>query len=180
MEVNWNSAESSNDLDWLAFCYVAGELDESQRVAFEAMLAEDQAARDAVVQAVNLSRSLAATHRVAAIQSAAPGSRYFGTVARWVICASLLGLVATGWWLNYVAGSDSVDSEVAIVWGESVSDIHAPIETSRDAESVGEFESETELADDEINEGWDVDASVDWMLVALDGGSQGEEGEYLE
>ena len=40
------------DLDWLAFCYIADELEPQERDAFELRLAEDQAARDAVVVAM--------------------------------------------------------------------------------------------------------------------------------
>ena len=35
-----------NDLDWLAFCYAAGELDPLQVEQFEARLTDDQEARD--------------------------------------------------------------------------------------------------------------------------------------
>lgn len=41
-----------NDLDWLAFCYIADELDDAQTAKFEARLEADQAARDAVLTAM--------------------------------------------------------------------------------------------------------------------------------
>ena len=47
--------KTQNDsLAWDAFQYVAGEMDDQQRVAFESMLAEDQRALDAVADAVEL------------------------------------------------------------------------------------------------------------------------------
>ena len=44
-------ATSSNELPWLAFCYVANELDSQTRREFEIRLEHDQAAREAVAQA---------------------------------------------------------------------------------------------------------------------------------
>ena len=43
----------------LALLYAGGELDEDEAAAFEKRLGEDQAAREALAQAVNLARSLA-------------------------------------------------------------------------------------------------------------------------
>jgi hypothetical protein len=43
-----------DDLTWLAFCYVAGELGPAEAEAFEARLDHDQAAREAVAGAVEL------------------------------------------------------------------------------------------------------------------------------
>jgi anti-sigma factor RsiW len=71
---NRNKAESkmqmsdvermANDVDWLAFCYVANELPADEREAFEGRLADDQAIREAVARAVELVQavSLAETY----------------------------------------------------------------------------------------------------------------------
>lgn len=57
-----------NDLEWLAFCYVADELDASERESFELRLDQDQEARDAVasvvVQTGVLNAAFAATPQV--------------------------------------------------------------------------------------------------------------------
>jgi hypothetical protein len=50
----------ATDLDWLAACYVWGEMDALQRAAFERRLADDTAACEAVARAVELSDCLAA------------------------------------------------------------------------------------------------------------------------
>lgn len=47
-----NNPSAGAELAWLAFCYVVDELDAVQREAFEAQLAVDQAAREAVALAV--------------------------------------------------------------------------------------------------------------------------------
>jgi len=49
-----------DDLDWLAFCYIADELSPDEREAFESQLANDQGAREAVARAVDLTRAVAA------------------------------------------------------------------------------------------------------------------------
>jgi hypothetical protein len=51
--------DEPQDLDWLAFRYVAGELDPAEAAAFELRLADDQLARDAVCRAVALAGRMA-------------------------------------------------------------------------------------------------------------------------
>ena len=48
----------SDRLDWLAFCYVADELTETQRVDFETQLSSDIEAQEALANAVALGRSV--------------------------------------------------------------------------------------------------------------------------
>ena len=47
------------DLDWRAFCYVAGELSDDEAASFEQCLETDQQAREAVAQAVKLTQAVA-------------------------------------------------------------------------------------------------------------------------
>jgi hypothetical protein len=56
-----------DDLDWLAFCYVAGELDDADRAAFEQLLGESQTARERLAEAVAVVEGVAAC-------AAAPGA----------------------------------------------------------------------------------------------------------
>ena len=51
--------DKPGNLDWLAFCYIADELSPDDAAAFENQLADDQAAREAVARAVDLTRALA-------------------------------------------------------------------------------------------------------------------------
>lgn len=46
-----STATSASELPWLAFCYVANELDSATRREFEIRLERDQSAREAVAQA---------------------------------------------------------------------------------------------------------------------------------
>ncbi len=52
--------EEQSELDWLAFRYVAGEMTADESVTFEARLADEQHAREAVSRAVELTERLAA------------------------------------------------------------------------------------------------------------------------
>ena len=54
--MNWNSdnARERDELDWLAFQYVANEMNALQRREFEERLAEDQEVRDAVVRVMEV------------------------------------------------------------------------------------------------------------------------------
>ena len=47
-----------DELDWLAFCYVSGELQGDERSAFESRLADDQSAREALALAVELMQAI--------------------------------------------------------------------------------------------------------------------------
>src|SRR4051812_35364592 len=55
-----NDGSQQNDLDWLAFCYSAGELSPADAQAFEVRLADEQAARESLARAVELSQAIAA------------------------------------------------------------------------------------------------------------------------
>jgi hypothetical protein len=50
---------NDNDLNWLAFRYVAGEMPDAELAAFEQSLAESQPAREAVAAAVLLAQAVA-------------------------------------------------------------------------------------------------------------------------
>lgn len=56
--LNDETTFNHNDLDWLAFCYVADELDEGMRAKFEARLENDELAQQAVADAVQQARVL--------------------------------------------------------------------------------------------------------------------------
>ncbi len=51
---------ASDELEWLAYCYVSGDLLGDERTTFENRLADDQGAREAVARAVELVQAVAA------------------------------------------------------------------------------------------------------------------------
>ena len=85
MQPNHEQLDPGDDLRWLAFQYVAGELAGAELERFEASLLEDQAAREAVGEAVELTQ---ATH-LACRRPAVVASRTAetSTSARWVPAA---------------------------------------------------------------------------------------------
>lgn len=52
------ACDRSQNLDWLAFRYIANEMSDDERDAFESRLADEQAAREAVAAAVELSQTV--------------------------------------------------------------------------------------------------------------------------
>lgn len=102
--------QTYDELDWLAFCYVAGELSAKDAETFEARLADDQPAREAVAHAVGIAYTLAAAAREVREQEATAdlrGTRRHASsiFGRWVwatvaAAACLAGLWAyRSWWL---------------------------------------------------------------------------------
>lgn len=94
------------DLNWLAFRYVAGELDEAESQAFELQLETNQPAREAVAQAVMLTRCVtmvadecqsnhdASVSALATPVSVAGRGSAWGWVTALVVSAALLVLVS--------------------------------------------------------------------------------------
>ena len=122
--------KSNDELHWLAFRYVAGELAGDEQGQFERRLADDQLAREAVEHAFELRGAL----RIVASESlAAPGlreglaaGRAYSVVA--VVAACLL--IALVWWLRpghqdrvrmadqNPASDDAVAAAIALAWAE--------------------------------------------------------------
>jgi hypothetical protein len=88
--------ESAPDLDWLAFQYTIDELSPADAAQFEARLADEQAAREALAQAVLLGQAL---RRAAECPlPAAAVQRQFAATWIWAACgaAACLAIIAAG------------------------------------------------------------------------------------
>jgi len=100
--------DTISDLDWLAFRYVAGELDESEVKTLEQRLAEQQPAREAVVSAVEIVETVTAAEHLQEIPMVATAAREAShwrhvawlaiTVGVAACCASLALLYWSGAW----------------------------------------------------------------------------------
>lgn len=104
--------DPDNDLNWLAFRYVAGELDDAESAAFEQRLDADQRAREAVASAVGL---------VGAIHVARPTSFRLRTVAGWLSVAAAaaiaIALIPKGAPpKRKPSGGDLANAAVALAW----------------------------------------------------------------
>jgi ferric-dicitrate binding protein FerR (iron transport regulator) len=153
-----------NDLAWLANCYVADELSTDEAAAFEARLANDEAACDAVARAMELNLAIAAAfdsqpatlvpqHSAFSIQPSAPSRRTASTItalAATAVAAAVVALmVGRSPTANGVARKDGADRLVA-AWASG----EAARNNAADDDTL-------ELADDA-----DLDPP-DWMLAAL-------------
>ena len=175
------NGEQSN-LDWLAFQYVAGELNAHQHEAFELQLLESQAAREAVASAVELCQAVQAASALPAsapVPLLAARSSTWNAPAAWIslAAAACILLVAS---LQWFSQSDNIangpaqqptveDTSLALVWSElrklqseEVADDAAASDAIRLATADG-------LSDDDlaIEDGSIEFDSADWILTAL-------------
>lgn len=87
---------SNVELHWLAFRYVSGEMTDQEQELFEQQLAEDQAAREAVEQAVEMLEAV----RLVSSEPASLRPSIFRRRIAWVAAAAagLFLIVCTSWW----------------------------------------------------------------------------------
>ncbi len=160
-------AQNDQEIDWLAFCYLAKELDETERTRFESLLENDASAQQAVVEAMEQAQLIYASLDLAPVQMVQLASRaapvattYRRKLFRVLLSsAAALLLIVTGW--DWFAGQHNAP----IVDGDSDRLASAWVETLvalNDDSSDGLFEEE--LAADEFRYDY---LSEEWMFVAL-------------
>lgn len=177
-----------DELHWLAFRYVAGELSAAEEERFEQRLAKDQAAREAVEQAAELSNAI----RLVAADTAAVPHRDSYRVARratWVaVTVAGLLLAAFVCWRSLSDPSSDTNSADAnaetlvqpLTTSEETDDENASTALAwarlRAANSIepAEFEAEqwnhaeAELAEANLRAGDRVDKQLPaWLLTAI-------------
>src|SRR5688572_20635116 len=91
-----NPRQCDHELDWTAFCYLAGELNAQDQSAFELRLADDQAAREALARAVELTQVVAAAESQPAcgVVSADRARSTWSTPISWLTIGGLASLAA--------------------------------------------------------------------------------------
>ena len=166
---------TSYDLDWLAFCYIADELDDQTRDKFELRLSHDQAARQAVVQAMETAQAinaalapcsaLAPTSSLRESQSKYQSVAFMKTSGFLGTAAAILLVLTCGWmWYSH--------SQIAELELPTAVNVNPTILAEASAwasvlavEGVGDLES---LVEDETGY-TDVvyESAEDWMLMAL-------------
>ena len=184
--------ESSHNLAWEAFRYAAGEMNAAEGEAFEQLLADDQAAREALAEAVELTQAVHVSYEaepampLAALQ---PGGRY------------------GAWWMGVALGSAAClfimlgvqqiqQSQRDIVSNEPAVETDVPEkadgalaarwseirESQRDYQPWSEVALDDELSADNLTP-WSVEeesdqpAAPEWMMAAVSAarGSEGRE-----
>jgi hypothetical protein len=192
------NATSEHDLDWLAFCYVAGELSPAERRRFENRLAEDQLAREAVARAVELGQAAAVAF------AAEPFTVGHARTARaaWFLRAAWMGVgaaaclavvllfdlswnvggagrdggppsVASNGGGSADAGDSHEDQQLALLWIEAREQLAArQAEWSRDTEPylppTGDEASGVGPPGAQMDEAGDPLAAPSWLLAALE------------
>jgi hypothetical protein len=172
----------SDDLHWLAFRYAAGEMSAEEEQGFELRLADDQQAREAVEQAVELSEAV----RMAAAETPAiePARQALLTYRRaaWAATAACLLLAVCGvaWLVNSILRStppsqtigasngvdrNARDASIALEWAalrgrqdaaapESWID-SGPLDVENDTEAIAVAQADSELPE--------------WLMTAVAG-----------
>jgi len=134
---NANDKPIDNELDWLAYQYVAGEFSHAERDSFEERLAIDQAAREAVAAAVELSSACRAAFAADSVRPAhvvsrrsTPSGQSTRQTARRlaVLAAALAACIAIAWLGRFrdggsdpgLADRDATDRGASAVGSESL------------------------------------------------------------
>jgi hypothetical protein len=164
-----NDSRDELDLDWLAFCYAAGELDAEQAAKFEALLLDSQDARERLATIVALTENVARVPVPAAAQRAGlrRNRQVFARIA-W-LAAAAAALVAAIWLGRGIEGmSDPGEREteprevaLADVWATS---LIAP------ADSMGDDGLGSDLQPIPLQSEAGGEDAVDvpeWMIAAL-------------
>ncbi len=152
------------NLNWLAFCYIADELDQAEREEFEARLAECEITREAVVVAMRDSQILyktleqdsqpVASGVTLAVKEPSLGLRWMATL---VASAAAVLLAVNSWYFIFPTNGPIVTVEsdgLAAAWVETL--------ITMSNEELDEFINE-EVPQTEVV----TDGSDDWMFVAL-------------
>lgn len=178
--------DQQNELDWLAFQYVAGELNTDAAEAFELRLADEQPAREAVARAIELTQLVAAAEsQVGAEEYKASAGEYvvtaekravaWGSRLTWMAIGGLLSLlvavlVSNGRFGAQLPAENNVSGELATAWYQTRQELTA-------SEEIGPLHplSAAMLDDDEpadIAYGDEPWLSIDtptWMTAAVAG-----------
>lgn len=163
--------ETSEDLDWLSFRYIAGDLSPDDADAFESRLAADQAAREAVARSVHLSCALTAALEAAPTHgltvSATACKRRTNRTARWLGWTTVAGAVCLAgvgaYWAvqssptpdlrREIAGDTANESagpqteQLALLWSRTRDELESlewefwPVEPADSGESLDESRS---------------------------------------
>jgi hypothetical protein len=129
-----NKQPCENQLDWLAFCYAAGELDGTEAEQFELRLAEDQTAREALARAVELTQTMAAAESQCGdfVVPAARAKSDWNTRLSWMAVGGLASALLAALWSGVVGPTWQTAQErmnaaarqdLAFAWNETRAEI---------------------------------------------------------
>ncbi len=165
-------SDNQSELEWLAFQYLADELNPAERDEFETRLADEQDAREAVARSVELTQTISVAGRAGQVVSkshankAISGWRRIAWIATSVACCLALVLV-----YQSSTGRDPSPTEYAPIadlasaWVETVDEFASS--ESHELTAIGVYDGlEMTLEDSQENELLDTPA---WMFAAVEG-----------
>jgi hypothetical protein len=171
-----NNPECSNEVEWLAFSYAAGELTEADAEQFELRLADDQAAREALARAVELTQVVAAAEAqcgdlvVPASMVRSDWSLRLSWMATGGVAALLLavlwsGVIGPKWQIAETRFHSQSRQHLAMAWYETGAELASVRETGLWLTN-GVSESE-EAAGDYVPMDEGVDEAPSWLTAAV-------------
>jgi hypothetical protein len=179
-----NISRGENQLAWSAFCYAAGEMSADEATAFEALLAQDQPAREALARAVELTQAVVSAESLVPVVAAKRASSVWSRRLTWMAVGSAASLLVAVLWSSsglrtYLQGptapsGPSADArELAQAWSQT----REQLAQSRDdglwyLSHLANAEAETtEVASDFGDTSDELFTSVDapsWMTAAVE------------
>jgi hypothetical protein len=131
--------EPETDLHWTAFLYISGDLLAAEASSFEARLLDDQEAREAVAEAVELAGALAIVGAESRSRPRLIGRRTF--LAASALAAAACVLLTSYFWTRPARQDRPDASEVALAW----SSLRGGVEVSQVVEIDTEPETDVEV-----------------------------------
>lgn len=158
-----------DDLDWLAFRYVAAELSDAERIQFERLLDDDGVACEAVARAVALTQAIAATKTTTQAvlvrgqsRSRRPAFRRTSWQALTLAACLLIALAVTAFQWHYRAGVPGTADDLASLWSQSRTELVPPASGVWPAREASDREPDVASAED--NEEF---STPDWLVAAV-------------
>ncbi len=178
-----HEATSRNDLDWLAFCYVTGELSAVEATAFEERLTTDDGACEAVARATELNLTIAAVMTRSSGGSPEFDTELIAVVGEPPVLRSVDVTILPSRWtsaaLTFIAAS-AIAATMIVAVGSSVLTGHKVAKrdgTDRLVAAWAQGEAVRNQADDDSDaldrDDDDLDPP-DWMLAAVTSEEQAE------
>ena len=162
--------QNSQDLNWLAFCYVVDELSPADALSFEERLASDQAAREALAEAVLLTQALAAVPSDIEVSRKHDRTRHYamqkplGWIAIGAAACLALVVLADGWLAKpkgVRTAANKSNESLALAWANSTLAMEPEANAETDMLLAGLDDGDTAI---------DLDNPVvipNWMLEAV-------------
>ena len=171
--------DTQHELDWTAFCYAAGELDPAAAEQFEARLADEQPAREALARAIELTQAVAAAESQPPAYVVRPATRQrskWTTRLSWMAVGGLASLLLAVLWSGALspdrttptASRPAVAPGLAAAWTQT----RAEIASAKEAGDWPAFPIAGSFSDDDsVSPDDDLVAgeAPSWMTAAVVG-----------